>query len=273
MICSKPFRKGGEAHGCGQCLPCRLNRRRLWTARLMLEASLHPHSVFVTLTYSDENLPAGQSLSLAHYRDFLKRLRSRLSPRRISFYLVGEYGDRTSRPHYHAALFNVSRDDLNHIEASWPFGKTNIGDLTEASAQYLCGYMTDFLIGGDREDGRQPEFARMSLRPALGKGAAVEISRVLREQHDLQRADVPDCFRLGRKKFPLGRYLRGVIRELSGMERSEPQSVKWLRQISRQSQAYSLGVGELLLKEESRRVNSLSLARSRVQLKKSRRKL
>ena len=104
--------------GCGQCLPCRINKRREWTFRLELEASLHEHNSFVTLTYADQFLPEDGSVNPRHTQLWLKRLRKVLDPRKVRFFLCGEYGDQTFRPHYHACLFGVGLDDA-HLDRDW----------------------------------------------------------------------------------------------------------------------------------------------------------
>lgn len=63
---------------CGQCLGCRLDRARMWTSRIIHEASLHEYdhgNSFVTLTYDDKNLPNNWSLDKRHFQLFMKRLR------------------------------------------------------------------------------------------------------------------------------------------------------------------------------------------------------
>lgn len=125
MLCRNPFMQGMHAYPCGQCMPCRLNRRRIWTHRLMLEASLHPASSFLTLTYDDSTLPLTTSIGQPMLRgasaatdlsklptlnpkdlqDWLKRFRKAIRPSKIRYYAVGEYGDASGRPHYHVALF------------------------------------------------------------------------------------------------------------------------------------------------------------------------
>jgi len=57
VICRKPIIIGALPVGCGQCIPCRVNRRRVWAHRIVLEAKEHPQNAFVTLTYNEENLP------------------------------------------------------------------------------------------------------------------------------------------------------------------------------------------------------------------------
>lgn len=170
-MCKKPFVKGISPFPCGQCLPCRLNRRRLWTHRLLLEQHSHEFSSFATLTYSDDALPAGNTLVPKHTQDWLKRLRALLGPARpLRYYLVGEYGDESQRPHYHAALFGLSHLEGELLRTSWGHGHIQLGTLTKESAQYIAGYVTKKMTAPDdpRLQGRHPEFARMSLRPGIG---------------------------------------------------------------------------------------------------------
>ena len=103
MLCRKPYVGPAGAFPCGQCLPCRLNRRRTWTHRIMLEAMCHGDNAFVTLTYEDDNV---RSLVPKDPQDWLKRIRKAVEPLRLRYYLVGEYGDISERPHYHVALIS-----------------------------------------------------------------------------------------------------------------------------------------------------------------------
>ena len=96
---------------CGKCLACSSNYRRDWVARMLLESQAHSDSVFITLTYSDENLPDRGSLVKRDLQLFLKRLRrrlDRLNRDKIRYFACGEYGDNTNRPHYHAIIWNLS---------------------------------------------------------------------------------------------------------------------------------------------------------------------
>lgn len=239
-MCGKPFRQGVMEYGCGQCLPCRLNRRRLWTGRLMLESKLHSESVFVTLTYDEKHVPADGNLEPDVLRDFLKRLRSRIEPRRLRYFVVGEYGDQTERPHYHAVLFGVGLGDRAQLQASWDRGFVHVGTLTEKSAGYVVSYTLKRMTraGDPRLEGRVPEFARMSLKPGIGAVAMEEIANALRSKIALQGAeedagpvqrasavDVPSAFRSGGQSFPFGRYLKGKAREYLGADRRTPEAV------------------------------------------------
>lgn len=231
MLCKKPYMLGVLPCGCGQCLPCRINRRRLWTHRMMLESVKHASSSFVTLTYSQENLPYGSTLVPADARNWLKRLRKALSPDKIRYYLVGEYGDQTWRPHYHAAIFGLDPvlgggDDGRKgiIQETWKAGHTYCGDLTVQSASYICGYVTKKMTKKDHPalKGRYPEFARMSLRPGIGAPAMMDVASSFEPHHQeylSNELDVPSVLQVGKKKEPLGRYLKSKLREALGYGR------------------------------------------------------
>lgn len=217
MICLKPFVRGMSAFGCGQCMPCRLNRRRLWTHRLMLEALVSPGASFITLTYDEENIPDGKTVVPRHLQLWLKRVR-KYHP--VRFYGVGEYGDSSGRPHYHVALFGVGPGEAEIISGrTWQYGFAHVGDLTAHSASYVCGYVTKKMTKKDdpRLAGRHPEFARMSLKPGIGAFTVPQIAEALQNKHGWleigKTGDVPSVLRHGKAKWPLGRYLTRKLRE------------------------------------------------------------
>ena len=98
MKCTSPVLLGVHPVPCGQCQACRINRRRVWVHRMMLEAGQYKDNTFVTLTYSPENEPDGSSLEPKHTQDWLKRFRKAIAPLRVRYYLVGEYGEQSWRP-------------------------------------------------------------------------------------------------------------------------------------------------------------------------------
>lgn len=243
MLCKNPYvDQAGCAYGCGQCMPCRYNKRRVWMHRIMLEAAQHEANAFVTLTYSDENMPEGGNLVPDHTRLWLNRLRGRVAPSRFRFFLVGEYGDETWRPHYHAALFGFrscaygqSRYSRRTVDCchwcdlvrdTWGKGHVYLGTLEKDSAQYLAGYVTKKLTasGDAKLGGRRPEFARMSLKPGVAGDAIHELAdALLKYDLDVVLADVPVALNHGGKPLPLGRYLRRRLREAIGRDPKIPQ--------------------------------------------------
>lgn len=265
MKCAKPFRQGVEAFGCGQCMPCRVNRRRLWTARLMLEASQHQACSFVTLTYDKEHLPCNGSLRPRDLQLFLKRLRKLIAPAKLRYYAVGEYGDITSRPHYHLALFGV--DSLMLVRQAWsvdgiPLGLVHCGTLTQESAAYIVSYVVKRLTSTEDArlaEGQEPEFARMSLRPGLGAGAVDAFVNAVSARGVSSRYrvghEVPSTFRTAGKFFPLGRYLRRKITDRLGLADGRdlvvPHHVK-----AAQLEAAALGTAKARALDESKRAVS-----------------
>ncbi len=57
---------------CGQCLGCRLDYSQMWAVRSMHEAQQNEDNCFITLTYSEENLPHDGSLIPNHQGNLLK---------------------------------------------------------------------------------------------------------------------------------------------------------------------------------------------------------
>lgn len=201
---------------CGGCIGCRIDRSQQWATRLMHEARYHDQKAFVTLTYDDLHLPADGSLDTAAHQLFFKRLRKHLNPpfiirdgktvrlkagdpefKTIKYFLCGEYGDSTGRPHYHAILYGVDfADRVKHgknpqgdqywrsdvLDQLWGLGHCLIGDVTHESCAYVSRYIMKKVTGDRAEEHYsrlnpdtgeliylEPEFIRMSLKPAIGK--------------------------------------------------------------------------------------------------------
>lgn len=255
MLCKKPYMAPGrKAYPCGQCLPCRINKKREWMHRIILEASMHSDNCFLTLTYADEHLPEGASLVPRHLTLFVKRLRKSIQDQRtIRFFGVGEYGEKTERPHYHLAVFGypscgkgtTARNRrgsccsvCDSVQQLWHYGHTYIGQLSPASAGYIAGYVTKKLTKPDdpRLNGRHPEFTRMSLRPGIGADFMDETaSALLQHNLDARIVDVPVALRHGRTLLPLGRYLRKRLRTRIGRDEKTPPEVLALQEAKLQA--------------------------------------
>lgn len=175
---------------CGQCIGCKLDRSLDWATRICHEACLHPKSSFVTLTYEDRHLPPNGTLVKKHVQDFLKRLRF-FSDHPLRYYLCGEYGTESGRPHYHICLFGedfshdrkkwkTTRDGFVYynspsLSARWTFGHAVIADLNFETAAYTARYVTKKITGEKADahyEGRIPEFGLMSRRPGIGSAWA-----------------------------------------------------------------------------------------------------
>lgn len=264
MLCANPFMKGAVACGCGQCQPCRINKRRMWVNRLMLERTQHVDASFVTLTYRDEELeditgpawsgkrPLIATLLPDDLQKWFKRFRKAAAQSAlpsVRYFAVGEYGGDTERPHYHIALFGFphclhgrTQSSLRSccapcdmVRDTWGKGRVQLVELNRELMQYIAGYVTKKWTKEDewtrdKLKGRHPEFARMSNRPhGIGAGAIkmfVSGTVPSRKGIYLRRSiDAPAVLRNGKSILPLGRYLRRKWREALGRGPDTPESV------------------------------------------------
>lgn len=202
---------------CGQCIGCRIDKSREWANRMMMELPYADSACFITLTYNDEHLPTsdflydvdtgevGTSYTLEP-KDvtlFLKRLRRYVEyhfqdNKPLRYYLCGEYGSQTYRPHYHIILFNFDFPDRKFFKRSkdgfvyyqsnvlndlWsvrkkhgvlePIGYAMVADVTWETCAYCARYVTKKLTGKKAEFYEAlnivPEYSRMSTKPGLGR--------------------------------------------------------------------------------------------------------
>lgn len=204
----------------------------------MLEAALNADNAFLTLTYEDDPI----SLVPLHHRQFMDTLRKRILPLRVRFYMVGEYGDKHQRPHFHYALFGYpsckrasytravrSRyqccGPCDLIRRAWGKGHIYNAPLEIGSARYIARYVVKKMTRTDdpRLHGRWPEFSRMSLRPGVGHGVLEKVAAVITRYNLLTpEGDVPVTLRHGDLEWPLGRYLRKKLRAHLGLDERSP---------------------------------------------------
>lgn len=189
---------------CGKCTGCRLEYSRQWALRCHHEAQMHDNNAFITLTYAPEHLPDDYSIHKEELQKFFKRLR-KATGQKIRYFACGEYGEKGSRPHYHAIIFGYDFPDKQlHsmsgenqlyrsplLERVWKKGYSLIGNVSFDSAAYVARYVMkkrkgkpdqvdqygktnqDYYLIVDPDTGeafhQEPEFALMSRRPGIGK--------------------------------------------------------------------------------------------------------
>jgi hypothetical protein len=278
MICAKPWRpNGGSELPCGQCMPCRINKRNIWTTRLLLEETQHEETTWLTLTYNDRYLPYNEELNKIDYKLWLKRIRKAYPTQKIRFYLCGEYGDNSGRPHYHIVLFGIGvnyiglaksdiidRDDNGKFKwpnrvrtfdqdaitflKCWtdsktkqPKGNIHFAKTSPALMTYACSHITKGL--DDSAEGRQKPFHTMS--PGLGKNAMHAIvSWLCTEEgitHYRREKDVPAVVRIDKKMRPIGKYLRNIIRKELGLPEGQTDEAIYQRGLEELSMRLELG--------------------------------
>lgn len=197
---------------CGKCIGCRIDHSRQWANRCMLELQYHKSSYFITLTYDQDHVPisyyAGDNdeaqeiytLDKRDFQNFMKRLRKNTG-QELRFFMCGEYGSQTFRPHYHVIVFGLELDDLEPtgksmegfqyfrsrtVERSWMshsrdrpndpkslIGMVCVAPVTWETCAYTARYIMKKLDGPLAEfyadHNIQPEFSLMSRRPGIAR--------------------------------------------------------------------------------------------------------
>lgn len=199
---------------CGKCPECLKRRVSGWSFRLRQEEKVSSSAFFITLTYDTEHVPITKngfmSLNKKHVQDWMKRLRKHVSinypPQQpIKYYVAGEYGGKTNRPHYHAIIFNVPNE--YDIEKTWKLGQCHYGKVEAASVGYTLKYMDKpKRIPMHVNDDRIREFGLMSK----GLGSSYLTQSIINYHH----ADLINRFHLtieDGKKIAMPRYYKQKI--------------------------------------------------------------
>lgn len=263
---------------CGKCLDCRNRRASGWSFRLRKELQDSDSAFFITLTYNTDNVPLTKngymSLNKRHLQLFFKRLRWSQGDNRIKYYLAGEYGSKTMRPHYHAIIFNL---DLKTLETGlaklclaypeiylkgdflfnsplWPYGQITIGTVTLASIGYTLKYISKpSQIPKHRNDDRLREFSLMSK--GLGK-------RYIQKNKHWHHDSLVERFYLPieeGKKIAIPRYYKekiytGEQRELIGIQLIDYQEKEY-EKLSDDDKLQKYDRRVLEIQEKERRLN------------------
>lgn len=183
---------------CGKCAACAIRKRKDMTTRLTHEASVHDKCCFLTLTYDDDHVPVNNgdyTLVVSDVQRFMKRLRRHLEyiphgkqsvgkvrdhvDHPIRYYVVGEYGTHTHRPHYHVIIFGWSPSDVafwkqkgkvitylsKQIQKLWPDGFSTVQQVSPYVAKYCARYVSKkFTTDWVPSISQLPEFILSSRR-------------------------------------------------------------------------------------------------------------
>ena len=192
---------------CNKCPSCKLRKAKEWALRCWHESQMHDASCAITLTYEDKHMPDYENLDHRDFQLFIKRLRKKIClyttdregesvcANPISYFMCGEYGDKTHRPHYHVILYGHYPSDAEYIytknghryfksETLLKLWKKGFADFTNVSYQnsgYIARYTLKkqlpnedtqdrytYLDSNDELQTRKFEYIRMSTDPAIG---------------------------------------------------------------------------------------------------------
>lgn len=182
---------------CGKCYPCLANKRNQWAFRIQQQLKNAVSAYFITLTYDNDHTKG--NLSKYDIQCFLKRLRKDWALNDLKYYLIGEYGPTTFRPHYHGIFFNLPKNPENKLISSWKNGFVHVGQVTPASIKYATKYM---ITKEQAPDGLYKPFMLVSKGMGLGY-----VEKHKKWHIDTERFYCPD----GSRKVPLSRYYRDKI--------------------------------------------------------------
>lgn len=185
---------------CGTCIGCRIDHSRNWANRMILELQDCEKAIFVTLTYDNNHLPRAlnntPTLDVRDCQLFFKRLRKRFTGTRIRYYLAGEYGPKTLRPHYHAIIYGLSLSDFPDLrvighnelkqvyytsplfEQVWSNGFVQMSEVSHKTCAYVARYTLKKQYGNSKYykgKGISPEFSLSSRKPGIGLLHAKEL--------------------------------------------------------------------------------------------------
>lgn len=201
---------------CGHCYECQNNLRTEFCYRAKSEWNDSKSAFFVTLTYSDSNLPywdfsARPSevskelsrikllpvdsffkydkfiLNKKHASLFLKKMQSSLKSLTVRTALfraviVGEYGLLFHRPHYHALIFSPYLFSLSDFEKlvkkCWLYGNCKVGSVTASSINYIAKHFVKSDTGCKLQQEVSPNFMIRSVY-AGGIGRSLYKDKVL----------------------------------------------------------------------------------------------
>lgn len=204
MQCNKPIflRQYDFFVPCGKCMACRIARSREWSIRLLHEMDYFDESVFVTLTYNDENLPVDGNVSKDVLQRFFKRLRKRLDGRSIKYFACGEYGEKNGRPHYHAIILGLSVSEHvidnsggimksldGPINDAWNMGFVTLGFVSYESCRYVSEYITKQLSGRMAVSGRVQPFSLKSN--GIGRRYVEDNKTLLEKELSIRYKGIP----------------------------------------------------------------------------------
>ena len=152
--------------GCGKCMECMKQKKRLWQVRMLEEIKANRNGVFVTLTFNNESLIKLEKdieiknskaiieneVATLAVRRFLERWRKKFKVS-VRHWLVTELGHiNTERIHLHGVIFT---DEIRYIVKLWQYGHVTIGktmfknedwENANSNTSYVNGKTINYIV-------------------------------------------------------------------------------------------------------------------------------
>lgn len=212
---------------CGKCLECKATKVAEWAFRLEQEVKYNPGRTarFVTLTYNEFALNdtcktenGYYTLNYKDFRDYMKRLRN-LEEEKVKYFVVGEYGTKSYRPHFHAVVFGAKDEN---IAKAWSYfilptkdnpegthvskGFVHLGNVNNASCQYIMNYVQKPMY--DTIKKKHPDFDGVKEMRRMSNGIGSDLLKDKRMVKHYSDPKNQKCVLESGRKLRLPRYYR-----------------------------------------------------------------
>lgn len=196
---------------CGQCMPCRINKRQSWLLRCLLESRYASTSSFWTLTFEDGSL--GEASKKWTLYEFFRRIRSwehqhgNTSP--IRYFGCLDFGGTYGRPHYHLLIWNLRarytepegyRSGLPRLRyhiPEWPYGHVDIGEFNLKTSRYVTRYIAE----------KNNVVPYRTQRPAIGFYGVQRLAVLFAKQCGIM-PERPALLQIGGRVYPMDQWTR-----------------------------------------------------------------
>ena len=221
---------------CGKCILCRMKRAQNWAIKLIKESYYHKKICMVTLTFDPKKLldhECGSNVmysknlkySKEHFQKFIKRLRKKFPAGQISYFKIGEYGEKHKRAHYHVIFYGIGVSDLQCkkcgiskknkeiytskiIEDAWKLGICTVSDCNNAVIKYVANYSLKKIKSTKENDWRKPIMS-FSNRNKIG------IKWLRRNHKEIRQGFVTDS---ENKKYGIPRSWKNELKRITAFQ-------------------------------------------------------
>lgn len=180
--------KSGARYPCGRCYFCRIKHVDEWCYRWKKELE-SPDTIaahWITLTYRPKDVPLDgngrMTLKKQHVKTWIDSLKKHAKRHKYpapKYMIVGEYGGKRYRPHYHVILTNIPQ--IEKICELWHYGKVHFGTPPDTNK---VGYIADYVwkekkIPQWEHDLREKEFTNSSR--GIGECAIEPLKKFIKD--------------------------------------------------------------------------------------------
>lgn len=238
FITSKQGKKHRLVVPCGKCSDCQNSKRAQFVARCRYELQVTKNCYFVTFTYNDNNLyklyykqqyviynpqfikdylTNNKSNTFAYDKFLLNKEHAKelvINVRnyfkdfyndKVKYYLTGEYGTVSHRPHFHMLLFTKKKYYLQTLETIfkklWKLGNVDVAIANDAAINYVAKHQIKDDCGSYIQQKMAPIFALQSR--FIGYNMRFDNNILSNYNKGLKFGRVPNT----QYKFALPRYI------------------------------------------------------------------